>query len=144
MIKRNLSLRTKSVLFVVFCVVFAATNHKVRAEDAVVTATNQGSARPDNSGVNKRDRHNANPTPENQKGTKADLEVTKKIRRTLTSSTNHFSTTAENIKVITVNGKVTLRGPVKTEEEKTRIAAIAKEAAGDGNVEDQLEVKHSQ
>ena len=48
---------------------------------------------------------------------------------------------AKNIKIITRNGKVMLRGPVKTQQEKDAIAAKASEIAGKGNVEDQLEVK---
>jgi len=54
---------------------------------------------------------------------------------------NYYSTTAKNIKIVTVNGKVTLRGPVNSEAEKTSIVTIAKTVAGDGNVDDQLEVK---
>ena len=49
---------------------------------------------------------------------------------------------ARNVKVITANGKVVLRGPVNTEEEKRRIGEIASNVAGDGNVENQLEVKN--
>jgi osmotically-inducible protein OsmY len=80
-------------------------------------------------------------TPEDQGGSPADREVTQKIRKALVIDSSGYSTTAKNIKIITVNGKVTLRGPVKTDAEKTGIVAIAKGIAGDANVDDQLDVK---
>ena len=52
-----------------------------------------------------------------------------------------MSTTARNIKIITSNGRVTLRGPVKTQAEKSRIEALAKSAAGANAVDNQLDVK---
>jgi osmotically-inducible protein OsmY len=52
-----------------------------------------------------------------------------------------LSFTAKNVKVITVGTKVTLRGPVKTEQEKAAIEALAKQAAGVSEVDNQLEVK---
>jgi hyperosmotically inducible protein len=51
--------------------------------------------------------------------------------------------TATNVKIITVDGKVTLRGPVKTAAEKTRIGQIATKEAGKATVDNQLEVKES-
>ena len=52
--------------------------------------------------------------------------------------------TAKNVKVITENGVVTLRGPVKSEAEKARIAELAKATAGQAKIENQLEVKTSE
>ena len=52
-----------------------------------------------------------------------------------------LSTTAKNIKVITANGQVTLRGPVKTAQEKAKIDQIAKSAAGGAQIDDQLTLK---
>jgi len=54
-----------------------------------------------------------------------------------------LSTTAKNIKVITANGQVTLRGPVKTAQEKAKIDQLAKSAAVGAQIDDQLEVKGS-
>jgi hypothetical protein len=48
---------------------------------------------------------------------------------------------SQNVKIITANGKVTLRGPVKTEQERQSIETSARKVAGDGNVDDQVEVK---
>jgi len=66
--------------------------------------------------------------------------LTQRIRQSLVADTN-YSMTAENIKIITVNGKVTLRGPVNSDAEKSGAEALAKSIAGDGNVDDQLEIK---
>ncbi len=96
---------------------------------------------PDNSAKNERDRHDATLTPEDQGGSTSDREVTQKVRKSLVSGDHDYSTTAKNIKIITTGGKVTLRGPVKTEAEKSGIVSIAKGVAGEGNVDDQLEVK---
>jgi len=141
---KHLTVRPKAVLLALLCLAFAASSHGLRADDASATATNSTSAKPNNSGINARDRHDATLTPENQKNDKSDLEITKRVRRSLVNKTNELSTAAKNIKVITVNGKVTLRGPVNTEEGKAKVNRLAKEAAGDANVEDQLEVKNSQ
>jgi osmotically-inducible protein OsmY len=48
---------------------------------------------------------------------------------------------AHNVKIVTANGNVTLRGPVNSEAEKVAIARKAKAIAGAGNVDNQLEVK---
>ena len=54
-----------------------------------------------------------------------------------------LSTTAKNIKVITANGQVILRGPVKSAQEKAKIDQLAKSAAGGARIDDQLDVKES-
>lgn len=97
-------------------------------------------AEPDNTGKNARDRDDATLTPEDQSGTEPDREMTRGIRRVLTAS-DQLSTSAKNIKIITVNGKVTLRGPVASEQEKQTIQAEAERIAGAGSVDNQLEVK---
>lgn len=94
----------------------------------------------DNSGVNTRDRSGATLTPGDQGESDADRGVTQQIRKAITSGTN-FSVAAENVKIITANGKVTLRGPVNTPAEKAGIEAVAKRVAGPDNVDDQLAVK---
>ena len=95
----------------------------------------------DNSAKNVRDRNNTTLTPGDQGTSDADRQITQKVRQMVVSSTNDYSMTAKNIKIITDNGKVTLRGPVKTDAEKSGIESIAKNVAGDANVDDQLEVK---
>jgi len=94
----------------------------------------------DNSRVNKRDKNDAALTPMDQGGSEADRKLTQQIRQELMKDKN-LSFTAKNVKIITINGKVTLRGPVKTEAERTAIEAAARRAAGGtGSVDSQLEL----
>ena len=95
----------------------------------------------DNSAKNVRDRDDATLTAGDQGNTASDRDTTQKIRKALVIDASGYSATAKNIKIITADGKVTLRGPVKTDAEKTGIVTLAKGIAGDANVEDQLEVK---
>jgi hyperosmotically inducible protein len=94
----------------------------------------------DNSGINQRDRDTNNLTPGDQGNSQPDIDLTQKIRKALVMDTS-YSTTAKNIKIITANGHVTLRGPVNSDSEKLGIESLAKSVAGDGNVDDQLETK---
>ena len=98
---------------------------------------------PDNTGKNERDRSGETQTSGDQSNSSADLKTTQAVRRALMKD-DELSTTAKNIKVITANGQVTLRGPVKTAQEKAKIAQLARSAAGDVQIVDQLDVKESQ
>ena len=109
--------------------------------NAVVNSPAGATTEADNSRQNAQDRNGTTLTAGDQGTSEADRGITQKIRQMLTSSTNDFSMTAKNVKIITDNGKVTLRGPVNTEAEKSGITQIATGVAGDGNVDDQLEVK---
>jgi hyperosmotically inducible protein len=91
---------------------------------------------PDNSKANQ----NTNaPTADQQKMNPADRDLTKKIRMALHDDQS-LSMYAHNIKIISQDGKVTLRGPVRSEEEKAAIEAKAVAVAGDGNVTNHLHV----
>jgi hyperosmotically inducible periplasmic protein len=93
----------------------------------------------DNTGRNVRDRNNSTLTPGDQGHSKEDIQTTRKVRRALTSN-KQLSTTAKNIKIITLDGKTTLRGPVNSEQEKMNIEAAAQKV-GVTNLDDQLEIK---
>ena len=95
-------------------------------------------AEPDNTGVNVRDREGVTLTPMDQGTSEADVERTRKIRSTITS-TDGMSMQARNVKVITRDGAVTLRGPVESAQERAAIEAIAREA-GATRVDNQLEI----
>lgn len=95
---------------------------------------------PDNTGRNVRDRGGATLTPGDQSESKADRTLTQQIRKAVVADKS-LSTTAKNIKIITINGVVTLRGPVKNLQEKETIAAKAQQVAGVTNIDNQLEVK---
>jgi hyperosmotically inducible protein len=94
----------------------------------------------DNTGINARDRADATLTPGDQGSSDSDRQISAQIRRAITSD-DQLSTAAKNIKIITVNGKVTLRGPVKTEQEKQAITAAAQKVTGVSGLDDQLELK---
>jgi osmotically-inducible protein OsmY len=94
---------------------------------------------PDNTKINQRDRSADSPTADQQKMNPSDHETTKQIRRAIEKDKS-ISTYGHNVKVITENGMVTLKGPVRSEEEKKAIAAKAAEIAGPDKVTDELEV----
>ena len=94
---------------------------------------------PDNSGVNVRDRNDQTPTAGDKAENEADRKISQNIRQSLTAD-DTLSINGKNVKVITIDGKVTLRGPVKSEQEKSAIAAKAQQVAGVKNVDNQLEV----
>jgi hyperosmotically inducible periplasmic protein len=94
---------------------------------------------PDNTAKNERDRSGETQTSGDQSNSSADLKTTQAIRQALMKD-SELSATAKNIKVITANGHVTLRGPVKTAQEKAKIDHLAKSASGGAQIEDQLEV----
>jgi hyperosmotically inducible periplasmic protein len=93
----------------------------------------------DNTDKNERDRKPGALTPGDQSESEGDRTITQQIRQGVVAA-DALSVTAKNVKIITVDGVVTLRGPVKTPEEKTSIATIAKAAPGVKKVENQLEV----
>jgi osmotically-inducible protein OsmY len=93
---------------------------------------------PDNTGRNVRDRGNT-VTSGDQSESKADLATTQKIRQAVVAD-DSLSTNAHNVKIITANGAVTLRGPVKSDDERKKIAAMAEQVAGAGRVQNYLEV----
>ena len=93
-----------------------------------------------NTGLNVRDRDGAAMTPMDQNENKADINITADIRKRVVETT--MSVNAHNVKIITQNGKVTLRGPVNTEQEKQDIEKIATEVAGADKVDSQLEVNN--
>jgi hyperosmotically inducible periplasmic protein len=94
---------------------------------------------PDNSKTNQGDASKGAVTAEQQKMNPADRNTTKQIRSAIFKDKS-LSTYAHNIKIITQDGKVTLKGPVRTEEEKAGIAAKAAAVVGAENVTNQLEV----
>lgn len=95
---------------------------------------------PDNSAVNVRDRAPDAMTAGEQSSAKSDVELTREIRRAVVKD-DSLSMLAHNVKIVAANGAVTLRGPVKTEQEKVAIESKAQAIAGPNKVDDQLEVK---
>ena len=103
--------------------------------------TTQVTSQPDNTVRNVRDRDdNSTLTPIDQGRSQADRDTTAQIRKQIIAGQN-MSVNARNVKIITVDGRVTLRGPVNTAEEKRVIGEIADRIAHSEKVDNQLEVK---
>ncbi|MEW6269585.1 MAG: BON domain-containing protein, partial [Thermodesulfobacteriota bacterium] len=95
---------------------------------------------PDNTARNVRDREGKTRTPIDQSNEPGDLAITQHIRKTVVAN-DDLSTDAHNVKIITVDRVVTLRGPVESEEERAFIVATAKSAPQVARVDDQLDVQ---
>jgi osmotically-inducible protein OsmY len=94
---------------------------------------------PDNT---KKNKDQTSPTADQQKINPWDRAITQKIRKAVHDDTS-LSTYAHNIKIIAQDGKVTLRGPVRSEDEKRNLEAKAVAVAGKENVTNQLEIAPS-
>ena len=106
---------------------------------ALVARYQEPPAAPDNTRTNK---DQAGPTGDKQNLDPGDRAITQKIRKSIHHDKG-LSTYAQNIKIITQNGKVTLRGPVRSEVEKGSLQAKAAAVAGEENVTNKLEVAPS-
>lgn len=111
-----------------------------RAEPAEVAE--KSLAEPDNTRVNERDREGSALTPFDQGENPADREITRRIRKRVVGE-DSLSFTAKNVKIITRDGKVTLRGPVRNQAERQTIERLAREVAGPSHVVNDLEVSES-
>src|SRR4029079_9404039 len=103
------------------------------------TPADTAAVKRDNTEVNVRDRSDAAKTPFDQNENKRDIDITANVRKRVVDT--KMSVNAQNVKIMTQDGKVTLRGPVKSEDEKMQIDKIAREVAGPTSVENQLEVQ---
>jgi hyperosmotically inducible periplasmic protein len=103
--------------------------------------TTQGTPAPaDNTKLNQRDKNANQPTADQQMNRRSDRDITQQIRRAVVQDKS-LSTYAHNVKIITQNGQVTLKGPVRSDDEKRAVEAKAAELAGENRVTSQLDVK---
>ena len=101
-------------------------------------ATADANAAPDNTQVNERDRDAATLTPGDQSENPMDVGITQRIRQAVVDDST-LTMGEKNVKIITVGGVVTLRGPVDSDASKTKIATIAQNTSGVKSVDNQLE-----
>jgi hyperosmotically inducible protein len=94
----------------------------------------------ENTGLNVRDKAGTTLTPEDQKETKKDIKITAHIRKAVVK-VKALSVDAHNVKIITRNGVVTLRGPVESAAESMKVEKIAKHTRGVVRIDNQLEIK---
>jgi hyperosmotically inducible protein len=99
----------------------------------------QTQTRPDNTKVNTRDRADGAVTADQQKENPTDRDLAQKVRRSLTRDKT-LSTYAHNVKIVSQGGQVTLKGPVRSEQEKKHIEAKAVEVAGAGHVVNEISI----
>ena len=95
---------------------------------------------PDNTKTNQRDRAKSEPTADQAKNTVSDRDLMQKISKSIVDDKS-LSTYAHIVKIISQNGKVTLKGPVRSEEEKNAVEQKAAEIAGAGNVTNEITIK---
>jgi hyperosmotically inducible periplasmic protein len=115
----------------------------LRAQDSG-NQTGNGTAPPDNTKTNQRDRNASEPTADQQKENTSDRELARQVRRSLVQDKS-LSVYAHNLKIVAQAGTVTLKGPVKTEEEKMAIEKKAAEVAGSPDkVHSELQVTGNQ
>lgn len=116
----------------------AITNVSAESNSYDRTDTN-GSDKTTQDNGSERDRSDESLTPMDQSNDKRDIELTANIRQLLTQDES-LSVNAQNIKVISRGGKVTLRGPVETAQERSKVMAMVQKVAGVNSVDNQLEV----
>lgn len=93
----------------------------------------------ENTGINVRDRDPSKVTVFDQGGSEADRQISASIRKAVVDD-DSLSMNAHNVKIITSEGVVTLRGPVDSAAEKASIEAKAQSVPGVAKVDSQLEV----
>ena len=129
--------RNKGLLGLVFAGFLVAGPGGLLAQDS---APQNPTPAADNTKMNQRDRNSNEPTADQQKDNRSDREITRQIRQSIIKDKS-LSTYAHNVKIISQNGMVTLKGPVRSEEEKKSIEAKANQVAGEGKVASELDVK---
>ena len=131
----------KSIVVLLFLSSFALQSESAdyKASTSVSTTENAAPVAPDNTEINRRDDSSNTLTPADQSNSKADLRISSAIRNAIVNS--DASVIAKNVKIITISGDVTLRGPVQNQAEKDTIARVAAGVAGVRKVTNLLEVK---
>lgn len=137
--RRSISYLTLAASFVCATTAYAETRESNVAPSSAARPATEGERYPaDNSAVNAGDHVRGRLNADDQGN--AGLETTRSIRAALTSR-DDFSVYAKNVKIITdANGTVTLRGPVRSSEERSEIRKVAEQIAGAGKVKDLLEI----
>ena len=130
---KNCSSRMAVQMFLFVCLLTLASS-LARAQDS-----SAGPA-PDNTKVNERDKNKSEPTADQQKDNRSDRDITQQIRQSVMNDKS-LSTYAHNVKIISQNGMVTLKGPVRSDVEKRVVEAKAAAIVGQDKVTCLLEVK---
>jgi len=111
------------------------------AQQAPTNSASSLTAPADNSGINQRDRSSQMKTPTDQPNDKADIRLAAAVRRAIVKDKS-LSMSAHNVKLVASQGAVTLRGPVKNADEKSKVEADAKSVGGVSSVDNELDIKN--
>jgi hyperosmotically inducible periplasmic protein len=123
----------RAALYVCALLMFSVVPMTASAQDQ---SGSSKSTAPDNSRRNKAQ----GTTADQQKENPADRDIARKIRQSVTADKT-LSTYAHNVKIIAENGVVTLKGPVRSAQEKQSVVIKAAEVVGKANVTDELTIK---
>jgi hyperosmotically inducible protein len=124
------------IALMIISTMIACSDSKQTSKDNTSSPTTTS---PDNTANNEKDRNTQNPSPLDQQENSTDLDITQKIRQSVIDDKD-LSVNAKNVKIITENSSVTLRGVVNSNNEKRQVETLAKQVAGVRNVDNQLEV----
>ena len=136
---KKVGLLLTALLFVAACNSGKTSDQAADTGSSTQSASNTKQTAPDNTAVNAIPRGKIVTAKNQATGSKADVKTTRRIRRALVADRS-LSTYGKNVKVVTVKGKVTLKGPVKSDREKMVIAEKAQRIAGAGKVDNELNV----
>jgi hyperosmotically inducible protein len=137
----NFKEATLKTLFAVFALLWVSLSIACSSQTGRVESSGSVASRDaDNTARNERDRNSEIPTAGDQAQNKQDVEIAANIRKAVVSD-DSLSVNAHNVKIIASNGAVTLRGPVKSQQEKAAIEAKAKDVAGVSSVHNMLEIE---
>lgn len=126
-----------SGLWLVLALVCSALSAQTQTPSSSSSSTSATSS--DNTRVNQQDRSGKTMTPFSQPNDKADIQLLAAVRRAVVNGNS--SADARNIKIMAVDGNVTLRGVVKNEDEKASVETIVKGVRGVNSLDDQLTLK---
>jgi len=131
---KSLTLMLKSLMFtLLFGCLVSVGSMVASAQDSSQQAA------PDNTKVNQQDRDKSQPTADQQKDNRSDRDIAQQIRQSVVKDKS-LSTYAHNVKIISQNGMVTLKGPVRSDDEKRAIETKAADIAGPDKVTSELQV----
>jgi hypothetical protein len=119
-----------------------AIAHASPSDPSSPTISTDESAAPDNTKSNKQDPSNMNQTADKQMNNSTDVDLTRRIRRSVIADQN-LSTYGHNVKIVTANGTVTLNGVVRTDDEKVEIGMKAASVVGRDHVVNDIKVAPS-
>lgn len=129
-----------NVTLALTCASAMATDQPSDGKKTPLAATGQMSPKADNTDVNERDKSGATKTPQDQSNREQDRMLLASVRSAIVRDKS-LSTLAHNAKIMVEGGVVTLRGPVKSAEEKAHMETVTKQIKGVSKIDNQLDVK---